>query len=312
MELRLTARRSENLLVMFGVPPILLVFLATVPFRGGGPGAPGVAPLLGPIVAIAIAAAGFVNLGIATAYERAYGVLKRLGGSPLPVGVLVAAKVVAVGIVVVGQLVVLAVVALGLGWRPTPAASVPLLVAGCGLGLLAFASLGLLFGGTLRAEAALAVINGLFLVLLLLGGVLVPVAALPDGLRNLAELAPVTALARVVEAALAGGAAGAAGASGTAGGPGRPCGRRRGAPHPRRLGGRRIDRRLAGLPLGVRGREPPASRLIVDEPGAEVPSLPSPWINKRDRSSAVGGCICIKARPGSHRFRVAEDPTSDF
>jgi len=218
MELRLTARRSENLLVMFGVPPILLVFLATVPFRGGGPGAPGVAPLLGPIVAIAIAAAGFVNLGIATAYERAYGVLKRLGGSPLPVGVLVAAKVVAVGIVVVGQLVVLAVVALGLGWRPTPAASVPLLVAGCGLGLLAFASLGLLFGGTLRAEAALAVINGLFLVLLLLGGVLVPVAALPDGLRNLAELAPVTALARVVEAALAGGAAGAAGASGTAGG----------------------------------------------------------------------------------------------
>jgi len=219
MELRLTARRSENLLVMFGVPPILLVFLATVPFRGGGSGAPGVAPLLGPIVAIAIAAAGFVNLGIATAYERAYGVLKRLGGSPLPVGVLVAAKVVAVGIVVVGQLVVLAVVALGLGWRPTPAASVPLLVAGCGLGLLAFASLGLLFGGTLRAEAALAVINGLFLVLLLLGGVLVPVAALPDGLRNLAELAPVTALARVVEAALAGGAAGAAGASGTAGGP---------------------------------------------------------------------------------------------
>jgi len=218
MELRLTARRSENLLVMFGVPPILLVFLATVPFRGGGSGAPGVAPLLGPIVAIAIAAAGFVNLGIATAYERAYGVLKRLGGSPLPVGVLVAAKVVAVGIVVVGQLVVLAVVALGLGWRPTPAASVPLLVAGCGLGLLAFASLGLLFGGTLRAEAALAVINGLFLVLLLLGGVLVPVAALPDGLRNLAELAPVTALARVVEAALASGAAGAGGAGGPAGG----------------------------------------------------------------------------------------------
>lgn len=201
MELRLTARRYENLLVMFGIPPILLVFLATVPIRGdlgGGPG-PAAGALLGPVVAIAIAAAGFVNLGIATAYERAYGVLKRLGGSPLPVGVLVAGKVVAVGTVIAGQLVLLAAVAVALGWQPGPGASLPLLGAGVVLGLLAFASLGLLFGGTLRAEAALAVINGLFLVLLLLGGILVPVESLPGGLRNLAELAPVTALARVVE-----------------------------------------------------------------------------------------------------------------
>lgn len=200
MELRLTARRYENLLVMFGIPPILLVFLATVPIRGDlrGGSAAVVGALLGPVVAIAIAAAGFVNLGIATAYERAYGVLKRLGGSPLPVAVLVAAKVVAVGIVVAGQLALLAAVGIALGWRPGPGASAVLVGGGLLLGLLAFASLGLLFGGTLRAEAALAVINGLFLVLLLLGGILVPVEALPDGLRSLAELAPVTALARVV------------------------------------------------------------------------------------------------------------------
>lgn len=215
MELRLTARRYENLLVMFGIPPILLVFLATVPIRGDlgeGPGSAAGA-LLGPVVAIAIAAAGFVNLGIATAYERAYGVLKRLGGSPLPVGVLVAGKVVAVGVVVAGQLVLLAAVAAALGWRPGPGASPALLGAGILLGLLAFASLGLLFGGTLRAEAALAVVNGLFLVLLLLGGILVPVESLPDGLRNLAELAPVTALARVVEAGVGVGATGAVGSA---------------------------------------------------------------------------------------------------
>lgn len=206
MELRLTARRYENLLVMFGIPPILLAFLATVPIRGdlGGPGA-AAGSLLGPVVAIAVAAAGFVNLGIATAYERAYGVLKRLGGSPLPIEILVAGKVVAVGIVVAGQLVLLGVVAIALGFRPGPEASLPLLGAGILLGLLAFASLGLLFGGTLRAEAALAVVNGLFLVLLLLGGILVPIEALPDGLRTLAELAPVTALARVVEVAMSAG-----------------------------------------------------------------------------------------------------------
>ncbi len=209
MELRLTARRYENLLVMFGLPPLLLVFLALVPIRGavgGGSAGDAVGALLGPIVAIAVAAAGFVNLGIATAYERAYGVLKRLGGSPLPVGGLVLAKIVAVGVVVVGQLALLGVVALALGWRPGPAASAPLLASGLGLGLLAFTSLGLLFGGTLRAEAALAVVNGLFLVFVLLGGILVPVEALPGVLRNLAELAPVTTLARIVEAGLGEGA----------------------------------------------------------------------------------------------------------
>src|SRR6266702_2342634 len=39
--------------------------------------------LLPGIIALAIIAAGMVNLGIATAYERYYGVLKRLGISPL-------------------------------------------------------------------------------------------------------------------------------------------------------------------------------------------------------------------------------------
>lgn len=208
MELRLTGRRYENLLVMFGLPAVLLVVLATVPARGAGsPGGAGtVGALLGPIVAIAIAAAGFVNLGIATAYERSYGVLKRLGGAPLPVGVLVAAKVVAVGVVVVGQLVLLGAVALSLGWRPGAGVSAPILGAGLALGLLAFTSLGLLFGGTLRAEAALAVINGAFLVFLLLGGVIIPVEALPGILREIAELSPVTALARLVVAGLGAGA----------------------------------------------------------------------------------------------------------
>ncbi|HWP62809.1 MAG TPA: ABC transporter permease [Candidatus Binatia bacterium] len=220
MELRLTARRYENLLVMFGLPPILLVFLAAVPIRGGAGGSTegALVTLLGPVVAIAMAASGFVNLGIATAYERGYGVLKRLGGSPAPVGAVILAKVAAVGVVALGQLALLGVVAVGVGWRPEPTASLPVLGAGLLLGLLAFAGLGLLFGGTLRAEAALAVVNGTFLVFLLLGGILVPVENLPGVLRDLAELMPVTALARIIAAGLGATDGAGAAAVGRAGG----------------------------------------------------------------------------------------------
>ena len=54
------------------------------------------------------------------------------------------------------------------------------------LGTLAFAGLGLLLAGTLRAEATLAVANGLFLAFLLLGGIVLPVADLPGPLAALA------------------------------------------------------------------------------------------------------------------------------
>ena len=55
-------------------------------------------PLPGTL-ALAVIAAGLVNLGIATAYERSYGVLKRLGGSPLGRTGLMTAKVVAVAVI---------------------------------------------------------------------------------------------------------------------------------------------------------------------------------------------------------------------
>ncbi|HUP54403.1 MAG TPA: ABC transporter permease, partial [Methylomirabilota bacterium] len=88
MEARLTARRAENLLAMVGVPVAVLVFLAAFVLTPGS-----VDRVLPGTLAIAIVASGLVNLGIATAYERGYGVLKRLGGSPLGRSGLVAAKV---------------------------------------------------------------------------------------------------------------------------------------------------------------------------------------------------------------------------
>lgn len=199
MELRLTARRGENLLATLVLPVVLLVFFATVPVLapgGASEGASAVTSLLPGVLAIAIVAAGLVNLGIATAFERGYGVLKRLGGSPLPRGGLLAAKIGAVLVVEALQVALLVGIATaGLGWSPGAGWSPAIVVAAVALGTLAFAALGLLLAGTLRPEATLAVANGLFVVGMLLGGMLVPAADLPGILGDLAALTPTAALA---------------------------------------------------------------------------------------------------------------------
>lgn len=201
LELRLTARRGENVLVTLIIPVAVLLFFAgtsVVPFAGDP-----AAFLVPGAIALGIVAAGLVNLGIATAYERNYGVLKRLGGSPLPRWGLVGAKLAAVLVLEVVQVAVLVGVAmLALQWQPGPGWSLALLAAGVLLGTLAFAGLGLLLAGTLRAEATLALANGLFLGFLMLGGVVLPVDHLPAFIQPIAAILPSTALADVVRLAL--------------------------------------------------------------------------------------------------------------
>jgi ABC-2 type transport system permease protein len=201
MELRLTARRGENVLAIVVVPAAVLVFFASTRVLAV-PAEQPVDFLLPGALALGVIAAGLVNLGISTAYERHYGVLKRLGASPLPRGGLLAAKLGAVALVVLTQAAVLiAIVVVALGWEPPAGASPPLAVAGLALGLVVFAGLGLLLAGTLRAEATLAVANGLFLVALLLGGIVVPLDDLPEAVAAGARLLPAAALTDVLRAA---------------------------------------------------------------------------------------------------------------
>jgi ABC-2 type transport system permease protein len=205
MELRLTARRAENVLVTIVIPVVVLLFFASVAVLPTGGGRP-VDFLLPGTIALAVIATSLVNLGIATAYERNYGVLKRLGGSPLTRGGLLAAKIGAVLVVEIAQLALLIVIAVVvLGWRPGPSASPPLLVVGLLLGTLAFAGLGLLLAGALRAEATLALANALFIAFLLLGGIILPMAELPGPLAAIARILPAAALADVFRAALGSG-----------------------------------------------------------------------------------------------------------
>jgi ABC-2 type transport system permease protein len=202
MELRLMSRRGENLLVTLVIPLVLLLFFGSTSVFATGSERP-VDFLVPGILALAIMSTGMVSLGIATAYERHYGVLKRLGGSPLTRPQLIGAKIVSVVAVEVGQAVLLLGVAvLAFGWRPLGAWGAPLGIAV--LGTVTFAGLGLLMAGGLRAEATLAGANGLYLIFALIGGMFLPVDHLPRALAGIAPYLPADALADLLRSSLEG------------------------------------------------------------------------------------------------------------
>jgi ABC-2 type transport system permease protein len=194
-ELRLALRRGEGLLISFVIPVgVLLVFSAFDPAGGSGGGA-SVDWLLPGSIALAVIGASLVSLSISTGYERAYGVLRRLGGSPAGSSVVVAAKTVSVALVEAVQVVLLVAIAVALlGFRAGPGASVPVVATALVLGTIAFAGLGLLMAGTLRAEATLALANLLFLLALVLGGIVIPLGRLPDAVAAFAAILPPAAL----------------------------------------------------------------------------------------------------------------------
>jgi ABC-2 type transport system permease protein len=204
VEMTLTLRRGESLLLVLGIPVLLLVFFSVVDVLPTGDGEP--VDFLAPgILALAVMSTAMVSLGIATGFERSYGVLKRLGATPLGRPRLVAAKTAAVVLIEVVQLVVLVPVSYALGWAP--GGRWALALAGVVAGTVAFAGLGLAMAGWLRGEVNLAAANALYLVLLLLGGMVFPLDELPSGLAQVAQLLPSAALAEVLRAALTTGAA---------------------------------------------------------------------------------------------------------
>ncbi|MFM8266716.1 MAG: ABC transporter permease [Ilumatobacteraceae bacterium] len=199
-EVRQVLRNGEQLLLVLGIPILLLVFFTTVDVLPTTTDDP--IDFLAPgIVALAVMSTAMVSLGIATGFERAYHVLKRLAATPLGRPRLVAAKAVAVGVVELVQFVVIIAVAVALGWSPG-SVDWPAAIGAVLLGTLAFAGLGLTLAGRLRAEVNLAAQNGLYLVLLLLGGMLVPIDELPASLADVARVLPSGALADVLHGAL--------------------------------------------------------------------------------------------------------------
>lgn len=195
VELLLTLRRGESLLVSFLIPIGILVFFTKVDAVSTDLREP-VDFLVPGVLALAVMSTAMVSLGIATGFERRYGVLKRLGSTPLSRGGLLAAKTLNVLAIETVQAIVIVATGAALGWELTWRL-IPALVLLL-IGTIAFAGVGLLLAGTLRAEANLAAANALFLVLLFLGGMAYPLDRLPDALEAVAEVLPAAALAESV------------------------------------------------------------------------------------------------------------------
>jgi ABC-2 type transport system permease protein len=201
-EARAMLRNGEQLLLTMIIPILLLVgFSQAALIDVGGSRIGFVTP---GILSLAVMSTAFTGQAIATGFERRYGVLKRLGATPLSRAGLLLAKTCAVIAVEVVQVVVIGAVALALGWSPhgDPLWVVLLVL----LGTAAFSGLGLLMAGTLRAEATLAGANLVYLLLLGLGGVVFPLTKFPGSVQPVLELLPITALTEGMRSVLENGA----------------------------------------------------------------------------------------------------------
>jgi ABC-2 type transport system permease protein len=199
MEVRLLLRNGEQLLLTIVIPALLLLLFSSLPIVSLG-AARRVDFLTPGILALAVMSTAFTGQAIATGFERRYGVLKRLGATPLPRWGLVLAKSAAVLVIELLQVVLLVAIALWLGWVPrgSPALALAVFV----LGTVAFSGLGLLMAGTLRAEATLAAANLVFILLLVGGGVVIPLSVFPGVVRAVLEYLPISALADGLRAVL--------------------------------------------------------------------------------------------------------------
>jgi ABC-2 type transport system permease protein len=200
MELTTLVRNYEQLLLIMVIPIGVLVFFGNVAVL---PDSITLTRLVASVLTLSLISTAMVSTGIATGFERSYHVLKRLGVTPLGRSRLIWAKAGSVSVVELVQVTVLVAIAVGLGWSIVELSWWRLALALL-LGTAAFAGIGLCLAGRLRAEANLAAQNGLYLVLLALGGVIIPVDDLPDGLGAVARYLPSGALAEVVHASLGG------------------------------------------------------------------------------------------------------------
>lgn len=208
LETRMLLRNGEQLLLTIVIPTLLLVLFGAVDIVDVGELAPGEkrVDFLAPgLLALAVLSTAFTGQAIATGFERRYGVLKLLGATPLPRWALMVAKTCCVLVVEALQVVLLAAIAFALGWEPhgNPLAVVLLLV----LGTAAFSGLGLLMAGTLRAEATLAAANLVFILLLVCGGVIVPLDKFPGPVEAVLQFTPIAALSEGLRDVLRDGAA---------------------------------------------------------------------------------------------------------
>jgi ABC-2 type transport system permease protein len=195
MELLLTARRGEAVVLAMGVP-LLVLLGAGLTHATNLPTDDRLGFVVPGVLALTVMSTAFTGQAITTGYERSYGVLKRLGASPLTRPGLLLAKTAAVLVQIVLQVLFLGLVGVVVGWRPEltevlPAAGVTVLAAA------GYSGLALLLASVLKPETTTGAATLIYVLMLSVGGImfaapdlgaagwfLLPLAAHAEALRD--------------------------------------------------------------------------------------------------------------------------------
>lgn len=130
------------------------------------------------------------GFGVGLALERKQGLLELKRVSPMPASAYFLAKIVmsvAFAFVVVA---LLAAVGVGLGGVSLPASAWAQLLAVLMLGTLPFCAIGLFIGTVAKGEAAVAMVNLVYLPMSLLGGLWLPLKVFPAAFQSMAVVLP--------------------------------------------------------------------------------------------------------------------------
>lgn len=195
-ETRTLLTNGEQLLLTVVIPIAVLVAVVAIGLSPIEQAVPGV-------LTLSVLSSAFTALAISTGFERRSGVLKYLGTTPLARSGLLVGKIAATLAILALQWAILLVVAAAMGYRPGSANWPATILLGL-LGTAALGTWGFGLAGLLRAEATLAVANGLFLILMFAGGTVLPADRLPDWLATVVAPLPTAALHNGLVATLGG------------------------------------------------------------------------------------------------------------
>lgn len=197
-ETKLWLRRRETVLFSLLLPVMFLVFFGGLYGGQKVSGIPYISYLVPGYTVFATMAVALGTVTVNLANERHYGILKRLGGTPLPRRTIILAKALAGSLLVAAVVIVLVLVGTlvyGAHLRGNSLSALLVLV----IGVASFSTMGIVLGGTIRAESSVAVANLVYLALSFLGGVFVPLTQFPKPLRDFATLLPSERFADALE-----------------------------------------------------------------------------------------------------------------
>lgn len=189
-ESRMMARRREVVFFSILLPAMFMLLIgSTYGSQTASNGVKIINYLLPGYVVMAIMSVALISLGIMTANERQYNILKRLGATPLPRSMLLLGKLVSISLVVIAAILLLLAMGIGM-YGVTIKGSALVIALVVLLGIVVFAMMGLMVGGMVKAEAAPAILNAFYFPLLFLGGAIIPLSQMADWLQQIGKLLP--------------------------------------------------------------------------------------------------------------------------